>query len=519
MAASLRKLPLDGLDVPGTGERQLAGDHPAELCRTTVQLCYATRHQVLKLTDLELLLLRSQQRLAGSAGHASQAHSILQGCFVRFVSKGRYRIARVVECVEDPQNELALQLQGFDRLVPASCLSNTNSLAAEGDWEAQGSRELAELNRSCSSQPPSRQEIAAACCRLSTAWLWAARPEAFKAALQSDPEGVAAALQDPAAVAALLPCVQLLNKAGHAASPARPAAASTAAAGAAGMVPPEVPPAKRKQSETSPSPADAASKQKPRQQPQPSSAQLQPQLQPAAQANQRQQSPAQFQQHQQPAMQIELQQQPPAAQFQQQQQEQQLQLQQQEQQFHRELFPMRTQLNPPALVQYQHQQQQSPTQYDWRQQFLGQFQQPQQRFLEQYQPQRTVQLVPPQAPSPVAQPPQRAASGVPAEVMPQGGAIEALILQGVDEGCKHAAAVGRRLGGSGPPPCTLSQLGQELRALNSNWRALCQGYTLKQLLVELSGRGKVVLEDQPGSAEVTCRLTPGREGLARRPHA
>jgi hypothetical protein len=30
---------------------------------------------------------------------------------VRFVSKGRYRIARVVECVEDPQNELALQLQ------------------------------------------------------------------------------------------------------------------------------------------------------------------------------------------------------------------------------------------------------------------------------------------------------------------------------------------------------------------------------------------------------------------------
>jgi hypothetical protein len=86
--------------------------------------------------------------------------------------------------------------------------------------------------------------------------------------------------------------------------------------------------------------------------------------------------------------------------------------------------------------------------------------------LEQYQPQRTVQLVPPQAPSPVAQPPQRAASGVPVEVMPQGGAMEALILRGVDEGCKHAAAVGRRLGGNGPPPCTLSQLGQELRALN-----------------------------------------------------
>lgn len=50
-------------------------------------------------------------------------------------------------------------------------------------------------------------QIAAACCRLSTAWLWMTQLEAVQAALKRDPTAVAAALEDPAAVDALLPCV------------------------------------------------------------------------------------------------------------------------------------------------------------------------------------------------------------------------------------------------------------------------------------------------------------------------
>jgi len=77
-------------------------------------------------------------------------------------------------------------------------------------------------------------QIAAACCRLSTGWLWMCQPRAFHAALAADPLAVEAQLEDPAAVAALLPCVEEpeahssgrpLTPAGAAASAARSAAA------------------------------------------------------------------------------------------------------------------------------------------------------------------------------------------------------------------------------------------------------------------------------------------------------
>lgn len=71
-----------------------------------------------------------------------------------------------------------------------------------------------------------RPQMAAACCRLSTAWRWAQHPSVFAAALQRGLPGVAAQLEDPAAVEAVMRCVE---PAAPSAAPSDPLAAAAAA--------------------------------------------------------------------------------------------------------------------------------------------------------------------------------------------------------------------------------------------------------------------------------------------------
>ena len=64
------------------------------------------------------------------------------------------------------------------------------------------------LNCGLHAPPCAPPQIAAACCRLSTAWQWAQQPPAFAAALQQGLPSVAAQLEDAAAVQAVLSCVE-----------------------------------------------------------------------------------------------------------------------------------------------------------------------------------------------------------------------------------------------------------------------------------------------------------------------
>lgn len=131
-----------------------AADEPAYLCRRNLQLCFVTRRQVKLLAPLELACLE-----AATDGKGTLPPSALRGAFVRFVSKGAYRIARIAATRRGADGGLELELHGFERPVPSVCLSNSNTLDDSGLWQPHGQREVAALARSLKACMPTRREV------------------------------------------------------------------------------------------------------------------------------------------------------------------------------------------------------------------------------------------------------------------------------------------------------------------------------------------------------------------------
>lgn len=66
MASSLARLPLEALAGPDSPRQAEGGLLPAALSRTTVQLCFVSRSDTIKLQDVELELQRAWRALPSS---------------------------------------------------------------------------------------------------------------------------------------------------------------------------------------------------------------------------------------------------------------------------------------------------------------------------------------------------------------------------------------------------------------------------------------------------------------------
>lgn len=130
-------------------ELQAARVERARLTRSTLRLCFISRSQARQLAALELALLRSGDQpaapLPGGSGKPAAPPSILRGCFCRFLTNKQHRIGRIVGTAEE-RGQLSLQMEGCERAMPLSCLSNTDVLGDdEAEWGRLGCKELQQM--------------------------------------------------------------------------------------------------------------------------------------------------------------------------------------------------------------------------------------------------------------------------------------------------------------------------------------------------------------------------------------